>query len=135
MAKLAFHASLMCVVFFFDLQPFEAQAFAVYMARSALFVDVWDGDSLMHLGTLAIPLRALMRQQKGVVKTAMVRTVRHRFRTRRTQPCRRVLFLGGHERIRLSTSDDALFASGGLRGWVAGKETWNGTDSAFKSAT
>ena len=54
-------------------QPFEAQAFATYMAGSALFVDVWDADALMHVGTLALPLRALMRQQKGVVKTAMVR--------------------------------------------------------------
>lgn len=43
------------------------------MAGSALFVDVWDADALMHVGTLALPLRALMRQQKGVVKTAMVR--------------------------------------------------------------
>ncbi|CAM9092799.1 unnamed protein product, partial [Laminaria digitata] len=50
------------------LQPFEAQAFASYMAGSTLFVDVWDADALMHVGTLALPLRMLMRQQKGVVK-------------------------------------------------------------------
>lgn len=56
------------------MQPFEAQAFASYMARSTLFVDVWDADALMHVGTLAVQLRALMRQQKGVVKTAMVRS-------------------------------------------------------------
>lgn len=56
------------------LQPFEAQAFATYTAGSTLFVDVWDADALMHVGTLALPLRMLMRQQKGVVKTAMVRT-------------------------------------------------------------
>lgn len=43
------------------------------MAGSTLFVDVWDADALMHVGTLALPLRMLMRQQKGVVKTAMVR--------------------------------------------------------------
>lgn len=42
------------------------------MAGNALFVDVWDADALMHVGTLALPLRALMRQQKAVVKTAMV---------------------------------------------------------------
>ncbi|CAM9603690.1 unnamed protein product [Ectocarpus sp. 12 AP-2014] len=53
------------------MQPFEAQAFATYMAGSTLFVDVWDADALMHIGTLAMPLRELMRQQKGVVKTAM----------------------------------------------------------------
>lgn len=55
------------------MQPFEAQAFASYMARNTLFVDVWDADALMHVGTLALQLRTLMRQQKGVVKTAMVR--------------------------------------------------------------
>lgn len=42
------------------------------MAEGTLFVDVWDGDALMQLGTLVLPLRTLMRQQKGVVKTAMV---------------------------------------------------------------
>lgn len=58
-------------------QPFEAHAFATYMAGSTLFVDVWDADALMHIGTLAMPLRELMRQQKGVVKTAMVsKTIR-----------------------------------------------------------
>lgn len=43
------------------------------MASGSLFVDVWDGDALMYMGTLAIPLRTLLRQRKGVVKTAMVR--------------------------------------------------------------
>lgn len=43
------------------------------MAARTLFVDVWDADALMHLGTLSVPLRTLMRQQRGVVKTAMVR--------------------------------------------------------------
>ncbi|CAN0126733.1 unnamed protein product, partial [Ectocarpus sp. 12 AP-2014] len=37
------------------MQPFEAQAFATYMAGSTLFVDVWDADALMHIGTLAMP--------------------------------------------------------------------------------
>lgn len=50
------------------------------MAGSALFVDVWDADALMHVGTLALPLRALMRQQKGVVKTAMVRHTKNKLR-------------------------------------------------------
>lgn len=54
-------------------QPFEAQAFSTYMAARTLLVDVWDADALMHLGTLSVPLRTLMRQQRGVVKTAMVK--------------------------------------------------------------
>ncbi|CAM9137840.1 unnamed protein product [Choristocarpus tenellus] len=53
------------------MQPFEAIAFTTYLMTKTLFVDVWDGDALMHLGTLALPLRTLMRQQRGVVKTAM----------------------------------------------------------------
>lgn len=43
------------------------------MAARTLLVDVWDADALMHLGTLSVPLRTLMRQQRGVVKTAMVK--------------------------------------------------------------
>lgn len=67
-------------------QPFEAEAFATYMAGGTLFVDVWDADALMHVGTLAVPLRTLMRQQKGVVKIAMVRqSLRQRIVLRRTQ--------------------------------------------------
>ncbi|CAM9349847.1 unnamed protein product, partial [Phaeothamnion confervicola] len=52
------------------LQPFEAEAFAAYLACRTLYVDVWDGDALMHLGTMAVSLRPLLRQRRPVVKLA-----------------------------------------------------------------
>ncbi|CAM9955036.1 unnamed protein product, partial [Discosporangium mesarthrocarpum] len=48
--------------------PFEAWVWSTYLLTKTLFVDVWDGDALMHIGTLALPLWTLMRQQRGVVK-------------------------------------------------------------------
>ncbi len=48
--------------------PHEAMEFAEYLAHNALYVDLWDADSLLLLGTFAIPLRKLLRQGKGTVK-------------------------------------------------------------------
>ena len=36
-----------------------------------MFVDVWDGDSLLQLGTMAVELRPLLRQGEPVVRSAM----------------------------------------------------------------
>ncbi|KAG5181621.1 hypothetical protein JKP88DRAFT_349186 [Tribonema minus] len=52
------------------MQPSEAAHFARYMATKSLFVDVWDADAQLHLGTVAVPLRTLMRQGKAVAKHA-----------------------------------------------------------------
>ncbi|KAL2917974.1 hypothetical protein HK105_202388 [Polyrhizophydium stewartii] len=42
-------------------------AFPVYLARNSLFIDVWDGDTMLHLGSGCIDLRPCMRQgQAGV---------------------------------------------------------------------
>ena len=54
-----------------DGSPTEAFEFAEYLARSALFVDVWDGDSLMLIGTCSIPLRRIMRQGQSTVRSAI----------------------------------------------------------------
>ncbi|KAJ1442329.1 hypothetical protein B484DRAFT_442214 [Ochromonadaceae sp. CCMP2298] len=51
--------------------PNEAAEFAEYLAGSALYVDVWDANSLLHLGTCGIPLRRLMRQGQHAVKQAV----------------------------------------------------------------
>ncbi|KAF0691786.1 Aste57867_17057 [Aphanomyces stellatus] len=48
--------------------PLEAAAFASYLLTKPLVVDVWDGDSLLHLGSLSIPLHVLMRQGLRVKK-------------------------------------------------------------------
>ena len=50
----------------------EAKNFASYLKSKSLYVDVWDGDALMHYGTMAIPLKRLMRQGRSTSKLARV---------------------------------------------------------------
>jgi hypothetical protein len=54
-----------------DASPMEAFEFADYLAYRSLFVDIWDADSLMLLGTCSIPLRRIMRQGQSVVRCAV----------------------------------------------------------------
>ncbi|CAD5222735.1 unnamed protein product [Bursaphelenchus okinawaensis] len=35
--------------------------FANFLAKGNLFIDVWDAESLMHMGTCTVPLKALLR--------------------------------------------------------------------------
>jgi hypothetical protein len=51
-------------------QTHEAVAFARYLALKTLYIDVWDADSQLHLGTMAVPLRPLLRQKRPVAKVA-----------------------------------------------------------------
>lgn len=49
----------------------EKFEFADYLAHKILFVDVWDADSLLQLGTIGIPLRQLMRQGSSSSRLAL----------------------------------------------------------------
>lgn len=40
----------------------EAYDFVKYLTRCTFYVDVWDADSLLYLGTMAVPLRSLLRR-------------------------------------------------------------------------
>ncbi|KAI1719531.1 nephrocystin-4 [Ditylenchus destructor] len=40
-----------------------------YLAMNRLYVDVWDADSLIHIGSVAVPLRSLCRQNMEAVET------------------------------------------------------------------
>lgn len=51
--------------------PREVEDFAAYLAHSWLYVDVWDADALIYIGTAAIPLRRLMRQGEALVKSSL----------------------------------------------------------------
>uniref|UniRef100_A0A0K0FZ34 Nephrocystin-4 (inferred by orthology to a human protein) n=1 Tax=Strongyloides venezuelensis TaxID=75913 RepID=A0A0K0FZ34_STRVS len=42
--------------------------FIKYLINSELSIDVWDGDSLVHLGTAVIPLKNLCRQGQPAVQ-------------------------------------------------------------------
>ena len=54
-----------------DASPNEGHDFAEYMAKHSLFVDIWDADSLLLIGTSSIPLRKIMRQGQPMAKCAM----------------------------------------------------------------
>jgi len=54
-----------------DGSPTEAYDFAEYLAHGALFIDVWDADSLMLLGTCCVPLRRIMRQGQTLARCAI----------------------------------------------------------------
>ena len=51
--------------------PTEAVEFAEYLARSTLFIEVWDADSLLLLGQLGVPVHRLLRQGRKAVKGAL----------------------------------------------------------------
>ncbi|KAI8929906.1 hypothetical protein BC831DRAFT_441572 [Entophlyctis helioformis] len=42
-------------------------AFPFYMARTHLFIDVWDADSLLHVGSGCLDLKPAMRQDRSAV--------------------------------------------------------------------
>lgn len=49
----------------------EGYEFAEYLAYGTLYIDVWDSDSLLHIGVVAFPLRSLMRQGKSSSKITL----------------------------------------------------------------
>ena len=51
--------------------PHEAIEFAEYLATCSLYIDIFDADSLLHIGTCGIPLRRLMRQGQITMKMAV----------------------------------------------------------------
>ena len=51
--------------------PIESTEFAEYLAHSTLYVDAWDADSLLLLGTIGVPLRRIMRQGSSHAKAAL----------------------------------------------------------------
>ncbi|XP_075293495.1 nephrocystin-4 isoform X2 [Opisthocomus hoazin] len=51
------------------LRPGEQRWFVRYLAEHSLQVDVWDGDSLLHVGSAAVKLESLLRQGRAAVRT------------------------------------------------------------------
>ena len=72
---------------FSDTKRYGIHAFPNYMAQKQLFIDVWDGESLMYLGTCCLNLRPGMRQQKpGISLDDDLEIVWHQFADDSTHP-------------------------------------------------
>lgn len=54
-----------------NISTLEGYDFAEYLAYGTLYIDVWDSDSLLHIGVVAFPLRNLMRQGKSSSKITL----------------------------------------------------------------
>ncbi|XP_035200703.1 nephrocystin-4 [Oxyura jamaicensis] len=51
------------------LKPGEQRWFVRYLADHSLQIDVWDGDSLLFVGSAAVKLKPLLRQGRPAVRT------------------------------------------------------------------
>ncbi|NWX44455.1 NPHP4 protein, partial [Steatornis caripensis] len=51
------------------LRPGEQRWFVRYLAEHSLQIDVWDGDSLLLVGSAAVRLEPLLRQGRAAVRT------------------------------------------------------------------
>uniref|UniRef100_A0A915D7X4 Uncharacterized protein n=1 Tax=Ditylenchus dipsaci TaxID=166011 RepID=A0A915D7X4_9BILA len=54
-----------------SIPPTDADDLFQYMHWNRLYIDVWDADSLVHVGTAAIPLKYLCRQNSEAVLTEL----------------------------------------------------------------
>ena len=54
-----------------SLVPGETRLFPEYLKERTLYIEVWDSDSLLKVGTIAVELAGLLRQGEKVIKSAL----------------------------------------------------------------
>ena len=58
------------------MQPGEYHVFVQYLLGQALHIDVWDGDSLLLIGSTTLQLKVTWKRMSGNSKRAMSRRSR-----------------------------------------------------------
>eukprot|EP00112_Aurelia_sp_Birch-Aquarium-sp1_P012360 Seg26.6 transcript_id=Seg26.6/GoldUCD/mRNA.D3Y31 product=Nephrocystin-4 protein_id=Seg26.6/GoldUCD/D3Y31 len=53
------------------MQPGEKRSFVRYLHEQRMYIDVWDGDSLMLIGSTSVELKYLMRQGQSAVQASL----------------------------------------------------------------
>ncbi|KAH7722132.1 Protein NPHP-4 [Aphelenchoides avenae] len=54
-----------------SMSPADPDDFAQYLSWHSLYIDVWNADSLIHIGTAAVPLKFLCRQGTEAVQATL----------------------------------------------------------------
>lgn len=52
------------------MQPGEKNTFLKYLHDQKLYIDMWDGDSLLLIGSTSTPLKYLLRQMNSAVQVS-----------------------------------------------------------------
>lgn len=69
------------------MQPGEGRVFSHYLLSQSLHIDVWDGNSLLLIGSTSLKLKHLLRQgREAVIVAHELDVVSTEFRKR--QPCK-----------------------------------------------
>lgn len=53
------------------MQPGEKKSFSQYLHEQRMYIDVWDGNSLMLIGSTSVELKYLMRQGQSAVQASL----------------------------------------------------------------
>ena len=52
------------------MQAGEKQTFLKYLLEQKLYIDMWDGDSMLLIGSTSTPLKYLLRQSQPAVQVS-----------------------------------------------------------------
>ena len=82
------------------MQPGESQVFSQYLLGQTMHIDVWDGDSLLLVGSIAVPLK--VRQARKCLGDISIRDLKQTRTATPTSEARKIFLR--NPRILLSIS-------------------------------